>query len=322
MRRTLLLAVFIAACFAASFTAKMFLERRNTAASRAQTGKDSLPERKNTYERIVSLAPSITENLYALGMMERVVGVTRYCDFPPEARLKTQVGGYYDPNYEAIVALNPDLIIMLAEHEDPREYLSRLGFHILTVDHRNISGIFESIERIGETCGAPDKARSITNDLRARMRRIEEKTSGLPPPRVMISIGRNMGSGKLDDVYVSGKEGFYDQMIELLGGVNAYEGRVAFPVVSNEGIIQMNPDVIIDMVPDLEEQGWSAETIQEQWSAVSQVNAVKNGRVYIFGEDFVAVPGPRFISIMEKMARAMYPNVDWSDPSSPGGPVH
>jgi iron complex transport system substrate-binding protein len=321
MRRTFFLVIFIAVCFVASFTAKVILERRNSAVSRERTGTAPLSQEGSGYERIVSLAPSITENLYALGLMDSVVGVTRYCDYPPEALLKTQVGGYYDPNYEAIVALHPDLIVMLAEAEDPREYLSRLGFHILVVDHRSIAGILESIEKIGEACGVPDKARSITGDLRARMRRIEQKTSGLPAPRVLISIGRNMGSGRLDDVYISGKEGFYDQMIELLGGVNAYEGSVAFPVVSHEGIIQMNPDVIIDMVPDLAQQGWTPEMIQSEWDAVSHVNAVKNGRVYIFGDDFVAVPGPRFISIMEKMARAMYPDVDWDDPPSPGGSV-
>ena len=124
-----------------------------------------------------------------------------------------------------------------------------------------------------------------------------------------------MGSGMLEDVYISGKEGFYNDMIEFIGGVNAYSGGVAAPVVSGEGIIWMNPDVIIDMVPDLEEQGWSQEQIRREWAALPQVNAVKSGRIYIFGEDFVAVPGPRFISIMEKMARVMYPDVDWDGPS-------
>jgi iron complex transport system substrate-binding protein len=143
------------------------------------------------------------------------------------------------------------------------------------------------------------------------MERIRQKTAGLPSPRVMVSIGRNLGSGKLKDVYISGKEGFYDEMIEIIGGVNAYSGGVAFPVVSSEGIITMNPEVIIDMVPDIEEKGWNPEMIQKEWDALPQVDAVKNHRVYVFGEDYVAVPGPRFISIMEKMARVMYPDINW-----------
>ena len=143
------------------------------------------------------------------------------------------------------------------------------------------------------------------------MERIRSKTRGLPSPRVMVSIGRNMGSGTLNDVYISGKEGFYDEMLELLGAVNAYEGGVAFPVVSGEGIIRMNPEVIIDMVPDMEQNDWDPETVYGEWNVLSRVDAVKNRRVYVFGEDYVVVPGPRFISIMEKMARAIYPDADW-----------
>jgi iron complex transport system substrate-binding protein len=311
MRRTLFLAALIVACFAISFLAKMALDGKGVTVLQSSSGED-LPQRKRTScERIVSLAPSITENLYALGMMDRVVGVTRYCDYPPEARTKPEIGGYYDPNYEAIVALDPDLIIMLIEDEDPRKQLSNLGFNVLNVDHRNIPGILQSIESIGEVCGALEKAKSITADLRARMEQIEEKTAGLPPPRVMVSVGRNLGTGTLEDVYISGKEGFYNEMIERLGGINAYPGTVAFPVVSTEGIIQMNPDIIIDMVPDMEEQGWDETQILKEWAVLSHVKAVKNHRVYVFGEDYAAIPGPRFISIMGKMARVMYPEANW-----------
>jgi iron complex transport system substrate-binding protein len=309
MSRKLVLGVVIIGVFAVSFLAKRALQKddssRSDVAASIETGSRVFPQ------RIVSLAPSITENLYALGQIDRVVGVTRYCDYPPEAQTKTKIGGYYDPNYEAIVMLDPDLIIMLAEHEMPRKHLDKLGYAIVVVNHKSISGILRSIEAVGAACGASQQAKSITDDIKERIERIREKTRGLPPPRVLVSIGRNMGSGTLTDVYISGKEGFYDEMIELIGGVNAYSGGVAFPVVSSEGIITMNPEVIIDMVPDLEENGWSPEMVYREWNVVAQVDAVKNGRVHVFGEDYVAVPGPRFISIMENMARVMYPNVDW-----------
>ena len=311
MRRTLVLSILIVACFAFSFLAKMWMQRKQSAEETASIQSVAPQSREGGYYRIVSLAPSITENLYFLGLMDRVVGVTRYCDFPPEALKKTKIGGYYDPNYEAIVALKPDLIIMLEEDEDPREYLGRLGFNIIVVNHKSIAGIMESIELIGGACGVYVKAESITADLQARMKRIEDKTVGLPSPRVMVSIGRNMGTGTLKDVYISGKEGFYDEMIERLGGTNAYPGKVAFPVVSSEGIIQMNPDVIIDIVPDLKERGWNTDLVVKEWATLPHVNAVRNHRIYVFGEDYAAVPGPRFIFIMEKMARVMYPDADW-----------
>jgi iron complex transport system substrate-binding protein len=311
MSRKLILGAVVVIAFAVSFMAKKALHNsgsRNpgTVISSRKGAQSEIP-----HKRIISLAPSITETLYALGLMDQVVGVTRYCDYPPEALTKTEIGGYYDPNYEAIVALEPDLIIMLAEHEEPRKHLADLGYNIIVVNHTSIQGILRSFELIGEACGVLPKARSIVEDIRARMHRIREKTEGLPSPRVMISIGRNMGSGTLKDVYISGKEGFYDEMIEFMGAVNAYEGDVAFPVVSGEGIIRMNPEVIIDMVPDIEEHGWDPQMICREWDALSQVDAVKNHRVYVFGEDYVVVPGPRFILIMEKMARVLYPNVEW-----------
>jgi len=311
MSRKLVLGTIIVVVFTASFLAKQFLRNEDARGSDTASFSTVSDGKRSIPQRIVSLAPSITEILYAIGCIDRVVGVTRFCDYPPEARTKTKIGGYYDPNYEAIIMLEPDLIIMLAEHEAPREHLADLGYDIVVVNHKSISGILSSIETVGEACGASEKARSITADIRVRMERIREKTAGLPSPRVMVSIGRNMGSGKLKDVYISGKEGFYDEMIEIIGGVNAYSGGVAFPVVSSEGIITMNPEVIIDMVPDLKENGWSPEMIYREWAALPQVDAVKNGRVHVFGEDYVAVPGPRFIAIMEKMARVMYPDVDW-----------
>jgi ABC-type hemin transport system substrate-binding protein len=99
MRRTLVLSIFIVVCFAFSFLAKIWLQRKQAAKEDAPIQSVVSQSQQGDYHRIVSLAPSITENLYFLGMMDRVVGVTRYCDFPPEARMKTKIGGYYDPNY-------------------------------------------------------------------------------------------------------------------------------------------------------------------------------------------------------------------------------
>jgi iron complex transport system substrate-binding protein len=232
MSRKLILGAIVVVAFAVSFMAKKALHDQDSTSSGANVPVHDENGPEVLHNRIVSLAPSITETLYALGMMDHVVGVTRYCDYPPEALTKAQIGGYYDPNYEAIIALEPDLIIMLAEHEEPRTQLAKLGYDIVVVDHRSIAGILRSIEIIGEACGVPQKAKSITGDIMARMERIREKTRGLPSPRVMVCIGRNMGSGTLKEVYISGKEDFYDEMIRSIGGVNAYEGTVAFPVVS------------------------------------------------------------------------------------------
>ena len=262
-------------------------------------------------QRIVSVAPSITEILYELGLGDEVVGVTRYCNYPPDALSKAKVGGYSDPNYEAIVMLEPDLVVILPEHEASRKDLERLDLNILQVNHRDIPGILNSIKTIGKECRKASKAHEIVSDIEMRMARLKERTTGLSRPRVLISVGRNMGLGSLASGYVAGRDTFYDEMLSLAGGVNAYRDPVVrFPVVSAEGILRLNPEVILDMVPDLKKRGWDEKMILREWSSVSGTDAVKNNRVHVFGHEYVVRPGPRFVLIIEEMARMIHPGVN------------
>src|SRR6185503_604861 len=199
--------------------------------------------------RIVSLAPSITEMLFELGLGDRVVGVTRYCVFPPEARTKAQMGGYYDPNYEALKAAKPDLILTVPEHEDVRKELEKLNLRSLTVDHTTIRGILESILKIGEAAGCPERAAALHQRLDGRIRKIGSQHGNRPRPRVLISVGRMAGDGSMNRITVCGRAGFFEELIGLAGGVNAFEGDIPFPALSAEGVLKTNPDVILDLWP-------------------------------------------------------------------------
>jgi len=311
MRRRLILFAIVLLAFTGSYLGKKAIHESGKGITGVHVRTCSQDRDSKKYRLIVSLAPSITEILFALGLDDSVAGVTRYCDFPSAARTKTNVGGYYDPNYESIVTLYADLVIMLEEHEKPRQYLSELGLSTLVVNHKSISGILNSITIIGKTCGVDKKAESIVRDLQLRIERVRQKTEGLPRPRVIISVEKNMGSGTLKDVYISGREKFYNEMITLAGGINAYKGDIAFPVVSREGLVQMNPEVIIDMIPDIDDKDLDKAMISREWDVLSQVDAVRKDHVYVFGEDYVVIPGPRFILILEKMARLIHPEVDW-----------
>lgn len=267
---------------------------------------------KGSHQRIISLAPSITEVLFALGLGDRVVGVTNFCDYPVEARSKEKVGGYYDTSYETILALESDLVIMLPEHEKQKKYLEKLGIPILVVDQRDTQGIIKSIITIGQACGNEKKARDVVSDINTRMDHIKKRTWGLPRPKVLICVGRTMGSETLEDIFISGRKGFYNEITTLAGGINAYEGHeIRYPTVTGEGITRLNPDVIIEIIPDLPERGLNEEKVKKEWDLLPGVDAVKNGRVYIFGQDYVATPGPRFILILEQMAKAIHPEINW-----------
>ncbi|MHC4505855.1 MAG: ABC transporter substrate-binding protein, partial [Planctomycetota bacterium] len=236
----------------------------------------------------------------------------RYCDYPPEALARAKVGGYYDPNYEAIVDLKPDLVVTLTEHVKVRKDLTGLGIETLSVSNKIIPDIQNAIVTIGARCGAENRAGAIVSDIKGRLARIEERTRRLPRPRVMISVGRNMGSGSLEDVYIAGRGTFYDEMIALAGGENAYQGSIVkYAALSAEGILELDPDVIIDLVADLERQGLEKEAVLRDWRTVAGAAAVKAGRVRVLSQDYVVIPGPRFVLLVEDLARIIHPEIDW-----------
>ncbi|MHC5053398.1 MAG: ABC transporter substrate-binding protein [Planctomycetota bacterium] len=296
------LAAFVVAVFAASFTAKAFVSR-----DPAPTGPG-----RGAPSRIVSLAPSITETLFALSLGDRVVGVTRYCDHPPEARTRAKVGGYYDPSYEAIVALQADLTILLPQHEEPQKRLAALGIETLTVGNTSTAAILDAIAAVGRRCDAEAEAREIGSGLRARLARVSERTRGLERPRVLLSVGRAMGSGSLKDVYFAGGMTLYDEAISLAGGENACRGGGAkYPKLTGESVLVLDPDVIVDLVADLEASGLSEDAVLADWRSIPGARAVETGRVHVLSKAYAVRPGPRFILLVEDLARILHPEADW-----------
>ncbi len=259
-------------------------------------------------QRVVSLAPSITETLFALGLGDRVVGVSTYCSYPPEAQSRPKVGALFDPNYEAMVALQPDLVVMTVEHHAHREHLEQLGLSYVTVDHQQIGGILASFGILGEQCGVADRALALEAELRGEMERHRRAIPPGPRPTVLIVVGRELGTGVVRDPVVAGRDGFYDELIELSGGANAYaDGEVRFPTISGEGLLVMDPDVIVDLVPDLELAGVDAAAVRADWESLPQLRAVRSGRVHVFEGQHMVVPGPRFPIIVDELEAVLHP---------------
>jgi iron complex transport system substrate-binding protein len=253
--------------------------------------------------RIVSLAPSVTELLFELGLGDRVVGVTTYCVYPPEARTKPQIGGYYDPNYEALTAARPDLVVTVPEHVEVRKELDKLGLKSLTVDHSSIRGILASVRTIGDATGCPERAAALHQRLEDMIRKIGERNARRPRRRVLISVGRMAGDASMNRITVCGRAGYFEELIGLAGGVNAMEGEIPFPALSAEGVLKTNPDVIIDLWPDLKEKGIDPESVRRQWASIPGLKA----RVHVVGENYVMIPGPRVVLLLEDLSRAIHP---------------
>jgi iron complex transport system substrate-binding protein len=301
MRNSLILTATILLVFGGSFLVKGRLPERGMKA----------PPGSTSHRRIVSMAPSITETLFALELGDRVVGVTRYCQFPPEAQRLANVGGFHDPSFEALVALKPDVVVTL-ENEAFEAELKQLRVDSLVVAHKGIEEILDSFLVLGEALGATEKATQIVSDIESRLEDVEQKTAGRDAVSVMCSVYRQMEGGKLGGVAVAAGDAYFDQIITIAGGRNACRrGAVRYPIVSREGIMRMNPQVIIDLVPSLSETSRDRERILADWQEVADVEAVRSGRVYLLDDDYASLPGPRFILLIEKLARLLHPEADW-----------
>lgn len=252
------------------------------------------------YKRIVSLAPNITETLYALGLGDEVAGVTRFCTWPSEAGEKPEVGGLFDPNLEAIVALDPDLVLMLPAHERLRPFLDELGIEYLSIPNETISDIIETVRTIGARCGVNRRAAHLADSLEAAGETVCPGAVDTGRPRVLIVVDRQYGQVP-EEVFAAGKGTWYDELLTAAGGTNVLDETVpAYPMLSPEGLVHLQPDLIIEVVPGAVERGMNVEGIAADWESFDMLKAVTGGRIYILTGRYAAVPGPRYVLLLEE----------------------
>ncbi len=265
-------------------------------------------------QRIVSLAPSVTETLYALGLGPSVVGVTEFCTWPPEVKDKPRVAGFSDVNFEAVVRANPDLVVMPIDKTDNMGMLEGLGIPVLTLNTRSLQGLLQAIENIGTATGKKAEAEKIINDFREVFKMVETRAHGKKRPRVLFSIMHSYeGLGYINEINAVGRDGFYNELLEAAGGENAYTGSLAFPRLSREAIIFLNPDVIVDVIPEVED----INAVRRDWESLQNVNAIRNGRLFLLTDVADTVPGPRSLQTLIKLTKAFHPDPVQSDSVHP-----
>lgn len=260
-------------------------------------------------QRIVSLAPSITEIIYALDGQDRLVGVTKFCKFPPEARSKPTVGGLVNLSYERVLDLRPDLAIHVPAHREAARGLARLDITTVEVRSETIEDLYEAIRVIGDILGASEKARALVGGMRedlAGIRRanLARAASG-PPPRVLFIGGRNPGT--LQQIYVCGSGTFMNEIIEAIGATNAI-GRTSmpWPVINKEKILQLDPDMILDGSMYIDSATMAPELHMRAWEQLGTLSAVREGKVIALADDRLTVPGPGMIESARRLSRIIF----------------
>ena len=250
-------------------------------------------------KRIVSLAPSVTETLFALGLEQEIVGVTDYCDYPEAARRKTKVGGLLNPNYEVIVSLRPDLVIatMGGNLKESVAKISRLGIPIYMLNALSVAEALRSIRDVGEITGKKDVADKLVDDLGRRLQDVRARVKGTVPKRVLFLVW-------YDPIIAPGKKSFITDALSLAGGASiTADAEESYPRYSLEQIIIKKPDYLF-----IAKNGHKFDAKVEKEAGWRAVPAVRNRRVY-FLDQRIQHPSPRLVDAIEEVAGILYPEV-------------
>ncbi len=256
---------------------------------------DSVPQ------RIVSLAPSNTEILFALGLGDRVVGVTDVCNYPPEAMKKEIVGAFSGPDLEKVVSVDPDVVLTTSMHAaEVTPALLERGLNVLTLDPIGVAGVFRDIEMIGKALGVEEAAGELVADMQSTIASVAEKAGTTDPkPRALYVVWP-------DPMWVAGAGTFADELIGMAGGINVAAELEGWATMGLEAVVEQNPEVIVVVTGH-------GDAVDEPFNAIkadsrlAMTDALKHDRVYQIDTDLAGRPGPRLMEALDLFAQFLHP---------------
>jgi iron complex transport system substrate-binding protein len=253
-------------------------------------------------QRIVSVSPNLTEIVFALGLGDKVVGVSNDCDWPAEAKTKSKVGSFWQPNTEAIIAVKPDLVVCesFPQQKEVAETLKRAGLNVFSLRVESIDELFSAITQIGDAAGCHKKAEQLAADINDRLNQIRVKSASVKKVKVLWAV-------QTEPVRVAGVNTFVNEILELSGGQNAIAPTPdQYPSIGTEVIMSCGAEVIIQSAmgrQDIQKQQQSAEKF---WSRFANLPAVKDKRIYVIDSDTVLRLGPRLPQGAQAVAELLH----------------
>ncbi len=261
---------------------------------------------QSTPKRIVTLVPSMTEVLFAIGAGDEVVGVSSYDRFPPEVMSKPRVGALLDPDFERILSLKPDLVVVYATQNDLIDRLKRVGIPIFVSKHAGLADVTASIREIGARLGRTERAAQVAGAIDRDLEEIRTRVAGRPRPKTALIFGREPGT--LRAIYASAGFGFMHDMLLAAGGEDVFgDVRRENIQVTVEVLLARAPEVIIEVHPA---EGWTPERLLKEqmvWNSLSSLPAVKSKRVHLLADDRLWAPGPRVAEGVRRLAEMLHP---------------
>ena len=255
-------------------------------------------------QRIVSTSPAITETLFALGAGDRVVGVSDYCHFPPEATRRAKIGSYLKPSVETILRLRPDLVVMERLPGTALDQLRGSSVPVKQVTYGDVAANLRTIGELAAATGQVEAGGALMANIRDALKQVEAQAKGHERRSVIFLVGRT--PGHLDGMVAVGKGSYLNELIAMAGGRNLMaDSVVAYPKISLEGVVRLRPDVIIDMGDMADTVGVSDEhkrSVVALWKSRSDIPS----RVYAVASDIFVVPGPRMAEAAREFFRLIH----------------
>lgn len=251
--------------------------------------------------RIISLAPSLTEFLFALGQGHRVVGVSRYDDFPKEVSSLPKVGGFLDPSLEGILALHPDLVVCVPNsgNQGHMRTLARMGVPVVVIPAYDLDDVYSTARVLGRVLGCESRAKELISDIQKRLGEIERRVAGRKRVQVLLAYGR-------EPLVAAGPDSFAGALLRIAGGENVLASQqTRYPNVPVEVLLDLRPEVILDASG----AGHTGQGVSSHWSRWQVLPAVRSGRVYQVDSSLWFRPGPRLPMAVEEMAQLLYPDL-------------
>jgi iron complex transport system substrate-binding protein len=251
-------------------------------------------------QRIVSLAPSLTETIYALGLQDRLVGDTDFCDYPPDAQKKTKVGGAINPSLEQIAALRPDLVLVTKSLNliETVNALDSLGISSYGTDPHTVKDIVSSTERLAGVLGVPEAGASLGADLERHLADLQQRLNGVPPRRVLFIVWS-------DPLISAGKNTFIADALRLAGATSIVDSSQDWPHISLEEVVRLQPDFLV-FAASHSDSGQNDFDVLAERPGWRGLDAVRN-RHFAVISDAVNRPAPRIVSAIEDLARQLHP---------------
>lgn len=239
-------------------------------------------------QRIIALSPAINETLYALGAGESIIANTEFCNYPPQAKDKPKVGGYFSPSLEKILSLNPDMVIMQENNARFAQKLEQLGIKTMVIKIDSYPYIRQSIYSIAHFVHKENEGKAIVNELDQKLHSLK---GIVKDQKILMVFGHNTDLSK--PLYVSGQNLYFDDIIKESGNLNALQSKhKGQPVLNLENIIAINPDIVILLAPNTHELGLTKEALINPWMTLP-INAVKNKKIYVEDKGYSSNPSQR-----------------------------